>query len=70
MSPTSRIADRDIQVQFAARGGAARPSLPRQVREILQSVHRRFLDWCGIAVIQETVRLGRSLVLPEFGPAP
>jgi hypothetical protein len=68
-SPLDRLtlADRDIPVRFAARGEAARPSLPRQTWESLQSVHRRFLEWCAIAVIHETVPLRRRLVLPKFG---
>jgi SRSO17 transposase len=71
-SPLDRLtlADRQIPVRFAARGEAARSSLPRQVWESLQSVHRRFVDWCAIAVIHETVLLRRRLVLPEFGCVP
>lgn len=69
----------NLHLQFAAealvvRGavldGAYLWMLPRQAWESLQSVHRRFLDWCRAAVIQELLLLGRYPALPPLAPDP
>lgn len=60
------FADRQIQVRTAPMVPVDPHTLPRQAWESVQSVHRRFLDWCAIAVIQELLLLRRSLVLPRF----
>jgi hypothetical protein len=59
-----------IPVRFAARGEAARPSLPRRVSESPQSVHRRLLEGRAIAIIRQTVLLRRRVVSPKFGCVP
>ena len=49
------FADRRIAARFAPKGEVDHRILPRQRWESLQSVHRRFLEWCGIAVILRNV---------------
>lgn len=60
------LSARQVRVRQAAIGIVQAHTLPRQAWESLQSVHRRFLDWRGIAVIQQLLLLGRSLPLPDF----
>ena len=60
------LSDRHLHVRQAETGLVQPNALPRQAWESLQSVHRRFLDWRAIAVIQELLLLGRSLTLPDF----
>jgi hypothetical protein len=63
------LSGREVRVRQAATGIVQTHALPRQRWESLQSVHRRFLDWRGIAVVQELLLLGRSLTLPDFAPS-
>lgn len=41
-------------------------SLPHQAWESIQAVHRRFVEWCRITVVEELRLLGRRLVLPSL----
>jgi SRSO17 transposase len=64
-----RFADRPVRVRCAAPGPVDVLNLPRQAWESLQSVHRRFLEWCRIAVIHELLLLHRCPNLPLLTPA-
>lgn len=64
-----QFAGRQIRVRCAALGATDTQSLPRQAWESIQDVHRRFLDWCRVAVIQELLLLGRWPRLPQLQPA-
>ena len=65
-----QFADRPVRVRCATPGLVDVLRLPRQSWESLQSVHRRFLDWCRIAVIHELLLLRRCPTLPPWIPVP
>ena len=61
-----RFSASEIRVCGACTGVINSRTLPRQAWESLQAVHRRFLDWCRVAVIHELLLLGICPSLPHF----